>query len=183
MSKPYLFNLSALFEPALLLALCAAPVAYSQKPALALSHSDSAFMKDAAEGGMDEVKLGQLAAMNSMSDRARTFGQKMVNDHTKLGNELQALAARKNVPVPADISVRQKASYKLLSEKHGPDFDKAYISSMVQDHEDDIAAFQKEADSGADDDVRAFAAKALPMLQEHLRLAQDIARELGVSVK
>jgi len=160
------------------LAMLAVPAAFSQHDAL--SHSDAAFLKDAAEGGMDEVKLGELAYQKGTSDRIKTFGQHMIDDHTKMNNELQALAARKSVTLPTDISITQEASYKLLSAKTGEGFDKSYISSMVKDHEDDIAAFQKEANNGGDADVKALASKALPTLQEHLRMAQDIARELGV---
>jgi putative membrane protein len=160
-------------------AMFAAALAYPQQ-AVTVSHSDAAFLKDGAEGGMDEVKLGELALQNGVGDRVKQFGQRMVDDHTKMNNELQPLAARKHVTLPTDISVRQHASYKLLSAKSGEEFDKSYISSMVKDHEEDIAAFQKEASNGTDADVKALASKALPTLQEHLRMAQDIARELGV---
>jgi putative membrane protein len=68
-----------------------------------------------------------------------------------------------------------------LSSKSGMTFDKSYISSMLKDHEDDIAAFEKEANGGSDEDVKAFAAKNLTTLREHLRMAQEIARQLGVS--
>jgi len=172
-------NSSALVKRVLVLALLAVPAAYSQHDAL--SHSDAAFLKDAAEGGMDEVKLGELAQQHGASDRVKKFGQRMVDDHTKMNGEVQALAARKNVTLPTDISVRQHASYKLLSDKNGEAFDKSYISTMVKDHQDDIAAFQKEANTGSDPDVKALVTKALPTLQEHLRMAQDIARELGVN--
>lgn len=183
MSSLSLAKSNRLLRTAFVVSLCAAPLAYSQKFPLTLNHGDSSFVKDAAEGGMDEVKLGQLALTNAMNPRVKMFGQRMVDDHTKLGNELQAVASRKNITMPTDITTKQKASYKMLSNKTGAEFDKAYISDMVKDHEEDVAAFQKEANSGADDDVKAFASKALPTLQEHLKMAQDIARELGVSVK
>ena len=170
---------SAFMKKFLVLAMFASPLAYSQQAAT-VSHGDVAFMKDAAEGGMDEVKFGELARQNGANDHVKKFGQRMVDDHSKMNSDLTALAGRKSVILPTDISVTQKASYKLLSSKAGDDFDKAYISSMVKDHEADIAAFQKEAGSGTDGDVKALASKALPTLQEHLRMAQDIARELGL---
>jgi putative membrane protein len=157
----------------------ASRLAYSQ-PAT-ISHEDTSFLRDAAEGGMDEVKLGELAQQSAANDRVKKLGQKMVEDHSKLGNQLQALAAKKNVTLPTDIGVKAKASNRLLSSKSGMTFDKSYVSSMVKDHENDIAAFEKEANSGSDEDVKAFAAKSLPTLREHLRMAQEIARQLGVS--
>lgn len=172
-----------LIKKTLILALCAAPLAYSQHPAPTVSHDDSAFVKDAAEGGMDEVRLGQLAQQKSANDRVKMFGKRMMDDHGKLGSELQTLAARKNVTLPSDISLTQKASYELLSTKSGSEFDKSYIEMMVKDHQDDIAAFQKEVNTGTDGDVKTFSSRALPMLQEHLRMARDLAHALGVSVK
>jgi putative membrane protein len=165
---------------ALALALCGAPLANAQKPVRTLSSSDTTFMKDAAEGGMDEVRLGEMAQQNAASDRVKMFGEKMIDEHTKMGSELQALAARKNVALPKDISITQKVSNKLLSAKSGDSFDRSYISSMLRDHKDNITAFQKEASSGVDEDVRAFASKALPTLREHLRMAEDLARDLGI---
>jgi putative membrane protein len=158
--------------------MLAVPAAFSQHDVL--SHSDTAFLKDAAEGGMDEVKLGELAQQKSTSDRVKKFSQHMIDDHTKMNNEVQALAARKGVTLPKDISITQHAGYKLLSEKSGEGFDKSYISSMVKNHEEVMAAFQKEANNGGDADVKALASKALPAIQEHLRMARDIANELGV---
>jgi putative membrane protein len=178
----HILNSRSTVKKILVFAMFAAPFAYSQKlPENGLSHADSSFFKDAADGGMDEVKLGQLATQNGASDRVKKFGQRMVDDHSKMGDELKALASRKGVTLPADIGVKDKASYHLLSSKAGEGFDKSYISSMIKDHEDDIAAFQKEANNGTDADVKAFAAKALPTLQEHLRMAQEIGQELGVS--
>ncbi len=148
-----------------------------------MSHQDTSFVKDAYEGGMDEVKLGELALQNASSDRVKKFGQRMIDDHTRLNNDVQSLAASKNVTLPSNIGIMDKASYKMLAAKHDANFDKSYISDMMKDHESDIAAFRKEINSGTDGDVKAAAQKALPTLEEHLRMAQDIARELGIPVK
>jgi putative membrane protein len=175
----YTMTPPGLARKVMVLAIFAAQAVYLQQ-APTVSHGDSAFLKEAAEGGLDEVKLGNLAQQRGAHERVKKFGQQMVEDHTQMNSELQALAARKNVILPSDISVREKASYKLLSDKSGDEFDKAYISSMVKDHQQDVAAFQKEAGAGVDADLKALASKALATLQEHLRMAQDIARELGV---
>jgi putative membrane protein len=164
------------------LALSYAPLAHAEK-APTLSHADSSFVSDAAQGGMDEVKMGEMAAQNGASDRVRSFGKKMVDEHTKLNNDLQFLAGRKGLTLPADIGIAQKAGNKLLSTKTGRSFDESYVSSMVKDHREDVEAFQKEANYGSDEDVKAFAFKALPTLREHLRMAQELAHELGISDK
>src|SRR5262249_14530131 len=137
------------------------------------------FVKDAVQGSMDEVKMGELAEQHG-SDRVKTFARRMIDDHSKAERTLQTLASRKNLTTPTDISITQKAGNQLLSTKSGDSFDKSYVSTMLKDHKNDIQAFEKEATSGTDPDVKAFAQKTLPTLQEHLRMADELAHELGV---
>lgn len=141
----------------------------------ALSDSDKHFVTDAAQGGMAEVELGRLAAKQGQSAAVKEFGQKMVDDHTKANDELKQLAASKGITLPTDLDAESKATMDRLSKLKGAEFDSAYMDDMVKDHTKDVGDFQKEADGGADKDVKAFAAKTLPTLQEHLRLAQATA--------
>src|SRR5579884_108449 len=138
MHKHHAFSSCGFIRPVLALALCAAPFAYSQtnqsskfKSDNAVSHADTSFMKDAAQGGMAEVKLGTLAQQNAMSDRVKMFGKRMVDDHSKLNMQAQQVASQKNITLPTDVSSKQKSDYEMLSKKTGSDFDKAYISMMV----------------------------------------------------
>jgi putative membrane protein len=145
------------------------------------SRADREFLKKAAEGGMDEVKLGQLAQTNGMSNTVKQFGERMATDHTKMGDQVKSLADSKNISLPTSVTVKDEASYKLMEIKHGDAFDKAYISAMIKDHRADIAMFQKEINTGSDPDIKTLASQALPTLHEHLKLAEDAARELGIS--
>jgi putative membrane protein len=143
--------------------------------------ADSSFLKDAAQGGLMEVKLGELAQTNASSQAVKDFGQRMVTDHGKMGDEVKNVASRQNVSLPTDVSMMEKMTYERLSHKTGVDFDKAYIEDMVKDHKSDIAAFEKEVNSGSDPEAKAVAQKALPIIREHLRMAQQIAGQLGVA--
>ncbi len=134
---------------------------------------DQNFMMKAAQGGMAEVKMGQLATQNAQSQAVKDFGQKMVDDHTKANDELKGLAGQKSVTLPTDLDAKDQATYDRLSKLNGAAFDKAYMRDMVMDHRKDIADFQHEANNGRDPDVKAWASKTLPTLQEHLRIAQD----------
>ncbi|HTB14157.1 MAG TPA: DUF4142 domain-containing protein [Bryobacteraceae bacterium] len=147
----------------------------------ASSAADSSFLKDATEGGIMEVKLGQLAQTNASSQAVKDFGQRMVTDHGKMGDDVRMVATNQHVSVPTSESMMQKMTYERLSHKTGVDFDKAYIEDMVKDHKADIAAFEKEVNSGSDPDAKAVAQKALPIIREHLRMAQEIAAQLGVA--
>lgn len=146
----------------------------SGNSAAALSDDDRDFMTEAAAGGMAEVELGRLAAQKAKSADVKQFGQKMVDDHSKANNELKQLAARKGVTLPADMNGEQKEERDKLSKLSGAEFDKEYMKLMVDDHDKDVAAFQDEAKDGDDADVKNFASKTLPTLQEHQRMAKEI---------
>lgn len=141
---------------------------------------DSAFLKNAAEGGMSEVELGQLAQQKATDPAVKEFGAMMVKDHSAANEKLKALAASKNVSLPGSSSVMQKATKTKLDMLSGNTFDKSYVKGMIEDHKADIKEFQKEASQGKDADARAFAAATLPTLQAHLTKIQAIAAAAGI---
>jgi putative membrane protein len=142
--------------------------------AQSVSMGDKHFMKDAAEGGLAEVELGQLAEQKASDPAVRRFAEKMVNDHTKANEQLQQLAQSKNVELPTSIGLEDKATKMRLSHLSGADFDKAYMEDMVKDHKSDVSDFQKEASNAQDPDLKEFVAQTLPTLQEHLQKAQEV---------
>ncbi|MEP7213891.1 MAG: DUF4142 domain-containing protein [Acidobacteriota bacterium] len=126
------------------------------------------FMTEAAIGGMSEVELGRLASTKGASAEVKKFGQMMVTDHSKANEELKALAAKKGVKLPTEPDSSHKSMIDEMKGKSGADFDEDYVEAMVDDHEEDVAAFEKQAQNSADPDVKAFAAKTLPTLKKHL---------------
>jgi putative membrane protein len=146
-----------------------------------LSNSDRKFVEEAAIGGMAEVEMGNLAGQKAGSDAVKQFGQRMATDHSKANDELKQVASTKGVQVPASLDHKHQRELDKLSKKSGADFDKAYMSLMVDDHKKDVAEFRKEAGSAKDPDVKSFASKTLPTLQEHLQLAQTTNDEVKKS--
>lgn len=145
----------------------------------ALSEAERKFMADAAQGGMAEVELGRMAAERGANPSVKQFGQRMVDDHTKAGDELKQLAARKGVTLPTEVNPEQKELRDKLSKLSGAAFDREYMKAMVEDHEKVVKAFQDEAGDGADSDVKAFASKTLPTLQQHLQLARETNKKVN----
>jgi putative membrane protein len=142
------------------------PAKGAAKAASKVSAADKTFMMNAAKGGMMEVEWGKLAAQNAQNADVKKFGSRMVTDHSKANSELMALAKEEGVSLPA-----AKSSGKWKS-------DKDYMDSMVKDHQADLAEFQKEAQSGTDPDLKAFAAKGAKMVSAHLKLAQETQSKL-----
>lgn len=136
------------------------------------------FMRDAAQGGMAEVQMGELAASKGHSAEVKQFGQKMVTDHTKANNELKAVAVKKSFTLPLALKAEQTEGMGKLQKLSGAEFDKEYVNMMVEDHEKDVADFQKQAETGTDPEVKAFAAKTLPTLKEHLQIIKTIQAKM-----
>jgi putative membrane protein len=138
--------------------------------------NDKKFVKDAAIGGMTEVELGKLAAEKGSSEQVKQFGQKLVDDHTKANDELKQIASTESVDVPNAPDSKHQSRIDKLSKLSGPNFDKAFLKDQVKDHEQDITEFQTEAQGGTDPNVKQFASKTLPVLQEHLTMAKDLSK-------
>jgi len=144
------------------------------------SHPDASFYKHAAEGGLDEVQLGNLAQKKSHNASVQEFGSMMVTDHSAANDKLKSVAAGKGISLPSSPSMSQKAEKEKLQMLSGETFDKSYIKGMIKDHKKDIAEFNREATSGQDPDAKAFAAATLPTLQKHLEKIESIASSAGV---
>lgn len=147
-----------------------------------LAKEDKKFLNDAANGGMMEVQLGQLAEQKATSPDVKNFGARMVTDHGKANDELKKIAARKGATLPGKLESKLKSNVERLTKLSGGDFDKKYMHEMVKDHTKDVAEFRDATTKVKDPDLNAFAAKTLPILEDHLKQAKDIAQKVGVDV-
>ena len=141
--------------------------------------ADRKFMDKAAQGGMAEVELGQLAQQNGQSADVKAFGKRMVDDHSKANDQLKQLAAQKGVALPTSLDAKDQATKDKLSKMNGAAFDKAYMQDMVSDHKKDVAEFKHECTAAHDPDLKNWANQTLPTLQSHLQEAQKIAGSTG----
>jgi putative membrane protein len=139
-----------------------------------LSESDYRFVVKAARGGMEEVELGQIATQKGLNDNVRNFGQRMVTEHSRANDELKQIVGQKGAVLPATLSHGERSTLQDLQGVSGADFDKTYARDMVKDHKKDVKEFDSATKDLSDPDLRAWAQKTLPVLQEHLRMAQDM---------
>lgn len=144
-----------------------------------LSATDTTFIKSAAQGGMEEVELGKLAAEKASNADVKSFGQRMVDDHSKANDQLKQLAAQKGVTLSSTLSPSKKADVSKLSKLSGAAFDRTYVSMMVKDHKKDVAEFEKTSKNAKDADLKSWAGTTLPTLQDHLKMIQDISANLN----
>ena len=135
---------------------------------ISVGKDDSKFAVEAASGGMTEVALGKLAQEKGENTKVKNFGAMMVTDHTKANMELMGLAKTKSITLPTVPGADDQKVIDKLSKLSGKDFDKAYVSDMIDDHKNDIKKFQDAAKNCSDADLKGFASKTLPTLQNHL---------------
>lgn len=156
-------------------ASAASEVAGVKVQAHKLARGDTAFLKQAAQNGHAEIEGSKLALSKGTHAQVKAFAQQMVDDHTKASQELAALAAGKGVELPSEPSLAQKAKLKLLAQRDGESFDRHYAESIgVAAHEDTVKLFKKAAEQAKDADLKAFATKTLPTLEQHLQHAKDL---------
>jgi putative membrane protein len=149
--------------------------AMSSKKSAGTTTSDTMFLKKAAQGGLAEVELGQLATQKASSDEVKKFGQRMVDDHSKANDQLKQVAEQKHINLPTEPSAKDKALKARLEKLSGEKFDRAYMRDMVKDHRTDVAEFAHESKTARDPAVKSFAEQTLPTLREHLKQAEQIA--------
>ncbi|MGE7138282.1 DUF4142 domain-containing protein [Luteibacter sp. NPDC031894] len=141
--------------------------------------ADAAFVRKASASGLAEVALGQLGASQGSSADTKSFGERMVKDHTAANDELKSIASGKNMTVSPEPMAADKEAASAMSKKSGAEFDKAFAKKMVADHQKAVALFTKESKSGQDAELKAFATKTLPTLKEHLDMAKKLPGASG----
>ncbi|WP_114209248.1 DUF4142 domain-containing protein [Acidisarcina polymorpha] len=146
----------------------------AQAPAM-----DKMFVRKALEGGMAEVQLGQLALQKSSNDDVKQFAQKMIDDHTKLGDQMKPIAQQIGVKVPDGPSKKDQATMARLQALNGDAFDKAYIKDMVKDHKTDLSEFKNEAQNGTIPAVKDAANQGSQVISQHLQMIEQISQKSG----
>jgi putative membrane protein len=163
------------------LAAAAAGLASAQ-PASApdtASSLDRRFVQQAGAGGAAEVALGKLAAQTASRDEVKQLGQRMVDDHTQAGAELKQIAGAKGMTPPDTPTPAQQKTADRLARRSGAAFDTSFLNQMALDHKQTIALFRRESRSGGDPELKAFATKTLPTLEEHLKMVRSLQTKGG----
>ena len=141
-----------------------------------VSPVDQQFMLTAASVSTAEIDLRQLAMRQSSNPAVRQFGQQMVDDHTRVNDELSKVAEAKNVVLLKAMDPANRTLYAELSKLSGPAFDRQYMISQLNIHRMGNALYLSQAQNGQDPDVRSFATRNAPVGIEHLRMAEGMTR-------
>jgi putative membrane protein len=143
---------------------------------------DKMFLHKASEGGMAEVQMGQLAAQKGNSNEVKQFGQKMVEDHSRLNDQMKPIADNLGVSAPKHLNKNDQAEYDKLSGLSGDAFDQEYITEMVKDHRKDLHEFRREEVATSNADLKAAVGQAEQVISQHFSMIQSLAQEKGIQV-
>jgi putative membrane protein len=133
---------------------------------------DAEFVKIAASDGMHEVALGKIAEGKAKTEPVKSFAERMVKDHTKIGEDLKKAASSAGIPLPEMMSEKDQKHVEHFQSYKGTNFDGDYMKHMISDHEAAVALFTKASQEAKNPAIKDFAAKTLPTVQEHLKLAK-----------
>jgi putative membrane protein len=144
--------------------------------------NDLPFLQEAAGANVLEVRLGQLAQSRASNAAVKQFGQRMVTDHSKVGQDLSSMATRNGIALNAALTPAHHAKINQVQNLSGQQFDQSYMSMMIQDHQTDVTRFENQSRNADSPQVREFAARYLPILQQHLSLAQQVGSQVNAGV-
>jgi putative membrane protein len=140
-----------------------------------MDRSERRFVEEMARHSLGEVEVGRIAENRGASEEVKKYGQRIVQDHGKANEELKQLAQSRGIKWPAEPDRAHRRSAERLQKLEGADFDKRFVSEMVKNHQADLKKAQKMAKDARDPELRAFAAKAAPVIEEHLNMARQLA--------
>jgi putative membrane protein len=147
------------------------------------SFADQAFVRNALEGSVAEVQLGQLAQQKSQSDDVKQYGQRMVQVHTQLDQQMKPVAKQLGVSEPKGPSKKQKQEIAKLEALSGPQFDEEYIKTMVKDHQKVVKDFKEEMQLAQDPNVKQIAQSDEPVFEQQLKVIEQIAEKHNVALE
>jgi putative membrane protein len=143
--------------------------------------TDKAFITKAAEINLGEVELGRMTEQKGNNQAVKDFGQRMIEDHTNAESQLQQLAKQEGVMLPSQPGSAATNLHQQLSSVSGAQFDEMYIDHMLAGHKGAITVFENEIEHGQNPAIRAFAESVLPVIQDHVRIAEDVAGKMDLA--
>ncbi len=158
----------------------ATTAAFAQLPSPSVAAAaDRRFVEQAAAGDAAEIALGRLASRQASRDDVKQLAQQMVDDHAKTRAELGQLAAARGLATPDSPTPAQQKTAVRLGRLSGDGFDRSYLNQMVLDHKQTVGLFRREARSGRDPELKAFATRTLPALEGHLQMVRSLQTKGG----
>jgi putative membrane protein len=141
------------------------------------SQADKMFVSRTLQSDMAQVQFGQLTLQKTKNEQVKQLAQKMIVDHSELGDKIKAFAKQLGVEIPTQLSKKDKATMAKLQELSGSEYDQAYIKEMVKDHKKYLSEIQMEGSTGQDEAVKNASSQISQVIAQHLQMIQQIAND------
>jgi putative membrane protein len=138
-----------------------------------VSKKDKEFVKDAAQVERKEVEMGRLGLERAHSPHVQQLARLIHEDHIMANEELMTISRRKGIAIPA--TVHQSGDVSHMEAVGDQDFDQVYVHHIIDSHKEEIQRYQAAAHTLSNPEVRSYAARTLPILKDHVRMAESIA--------
>jgi putative membrane protein len=149
----------------------------------ALSSTDQSFINSAEAGNLAEIDSAKMVEQKATDPAVKDFASRMVTDHTQLSQDLKTLSESNGATLPSEPTATEKTQKDNLAKLSGAKLDDAYLNGQLADHKEAISAYENEIEHGNNQAVKDYAEKALPTLQDHIRISEDIAGKMDMSGK
>jgi putative membrane protein len=144
------------------------------------ANADREFITKSTQGSLAEVELGKIALQKSQNPEVRQFAQKMIEDHSKMIEDMKPAASRIGSKMPTSVNAQQRQDADRLRSLSGDTFDKEYITAMVADHHKDLKEFTDEESRTTDPNLKDTVAKGKEVIRMHTEMIDDISRKNGI---
>ena len=148
-----------------------------------MENSDQRFITSAAEANLAEIDMAKLVGQKSTDPAVKDFANRMVTDHTQASQRLATVAESNGVKLPTEESAAERNKKSELQKLSGAQLNEAYLRNELQGHKETISAFENEIEHGQNQETKSYAEQTLPTLQDHIRIAEDVAGKLGLPGK
>jgi putative membrane protein len=145
------------------------------------SAADSLYIRQVIRSNFTEVGLGRMAESQAENSEVKDFGERMVSEHNSMNEQWGKLARDRGMRIDVDFGPSGKQTIDQLDDLEGAEFDQAYMTAMIRQHEQDLATFQRMGSSARSSDVRQLANDGLSTIQQHLMLARQVGSRVGVA--
>ncbi|HYC46918.1 MAG TPA: DUF4142 domain-containing protein [Burkholderiales bacterium] len=144
-----------------------------------LSRQDKRFIDKAMQDNNAELALAKVALEKAQNAEVKSFAQRLLDDHTKAGSELEGIVSRLGYTPPKKAQEKEPRDAQKFAKMSGEKFDREFSKHMVKDHEKAVKLFKDQAQDGQSQELWQFAQKTLPTLEEHLRISKQLAGDSG----
>jgi putative membrane protein len=145
--------------------------------------ADRSFINSAAEANLAEIDMAKMVGQKSTDPAVKDFANRMVTDHTQASQKLTSVAEMNGVKLPTEETTAERNEKSELQKLSGAQLNDAYLRDELQGHKEAISAFESEIEHGQNQEAKNYAEQTLPTLQDHIRIAEDVAGKLGLAGK